>query len=206
MPRKPRKKIDQPATLYHVVCRGNNQRKIFCHPRDYKKFLIILKETKEKYPFYLYTVSLIPNHYHLEIETREFSLSKILHQINTSYVKYFNRRYNRSGHLFQDRFYCSVVDKENYFWELARYIDLNALKANLVKKIEDYRWESFRVYVKIKNEFPEGLIDEERFLQYWDERGNIEKARKNYLQFVRDGIEIIKTKKEPCFILDKKFV
>lgn len=203
MPRKSRKEIDRPHSLYHIVCRGNNQRRIFRHPRDYQKFLKILKETKEKHPFYLYSLNLIPNHYHLEIETKEVSLSKILHQINTSYVKYFNHRYNCSGHIFQDRFYCSIVDKENYFWELARYIDLNAVRANLVEKPEDYRWSSFLVYAKIKNEIPKGLIDEERFLQYWNERGNLEEARQNYLQFVREGIKI---KKEPIFISNKKFL
>ncbi len=203
MSRRSRKEIDLPAVLFHIVCRGNNQKKIFRDSRDYRKILKILKETKEKHPFYLYSFNLIPNHYHLEVETREVSLSKILHQINTSYVKYFNRRYNCSGHLFQDRFYCVVVDKETYFWELARYIDLNAFRANLVKKPEDYRWSSFLVYARIKNEIPKDLIDEGRFLQYWGEREDLEKVRQNYLKFVLEGIKI---KKEPSFIADKKFL
>ena len=146
MPRKARKEIDHKNTLFHIVCRGNNQRRIFRSSQDYKKFLIILKKTKKLYPFYLYSYNFLPNHYHLELETIDLSISKIMHQINFLYSSYFNFRYHRSGHLFQDRFYSNPIDKEIYFWEVSRYIDLNAFRAGLTKKPESYKWSSFSIY------------------------------------------------------------
>jgi len=204
MARTPRKYIIAPNTLYHIVARGNNERRIFRAVRDYKKFLKILKEVKEKFPFYLYTLNLIPNHYHLEIETIETSISVIMHRVNFLFANYFHRRYKTSGHLFQDRFYSSLIDKESYFWEVARYIDLNAVRAGLVEKPEDYRWSSFPVYAqsKKKEKLIEQLLDVEKFLEYKGE--DLEKARKEYLEYVKVGLELKKDQKLP--IIDKRML
>ena len=199
MPRRPRLEIITPGGLYHVVCRGNNQRRIFRSPRDYKKFLKILRETKKKYPFYLYSYNLLPNHYHFEIETIDVSISKIMHQINNTYAKYFRKRYGGSGHLFQGRFYSSLIDKDSYFWEVGCYIDLNAVRAGLVKAPEDYRWSSYSIYYQ-KN-CNDALIDRDRFLAYVGE--NLEAARLTYLKFVE---ERLKLKKEPHFSIGSKMV
>ena len=185
MPRKARKFIDFPGTLYHIVVRGNNQRRIFRRGRDYKKFLKILKQVKREYPFYLYAYNLLPNHFHLIIERRRISISKIMGRINSLYAQYFNRYYKRSGHLFQGRFYSSVIDKEKYFWAAARYVDLNAVRAGLVKRPEDYPWSSYLVYYQ--KYYNGDLIDRERFLGYVE--GDIEEARLKYLEFVQEGID-----------------
>jgi REP element-mobilizing transposase RayT len=199
MPRKPRKEMIINKGVYHIVCRGNNQRRIFRSSRDYKKFLQILKEAKKKYPFYLYSYNLLPNHYHLEIETIEISISKIMHQVNNTYVKYFRKRYGGSGHLFEDRFYSSLVLKEPYFWELACYIDLNAVRAGLVKRPEDYQWSSYLIYCQ-KN-YDDDLVDRDRFLMYGGK--DLEISRLNYLKFIK---ERLKLKKLPPFPIDKKMI
>jgi REP element-mobilizing transposase RayT len=199
MPRKPRETMTIPGGLYHIVCRGNNQRRIFKAPRDYKKFLQILKETKKKYPFYLYSYNLLPNHYHLQIETIEVSISKIMHQINNAYVKYFRKRYGGSGHLFEDRFYSSLVLKDPYFWELACYIDLNAVRAGLVKNPEDYQWSSYSIYCH--ENYDDSLIDRDRFLKYGGE--DLEASRLDYLKFIE---ERLKLEKQPSFPIDKKMI
>ena len=191
MPRRPRKEIDQKEAIYHLVCRGNNQRRIFLSSRDYKKFLKILMETKNKFPFFLYAYSLIPNHYHLEIETIDVSISKIMHFINNRYVKYFNRRYKRSGHLFENRFYCSLIDNESYFWQVARYIDLNAVKAGLVKNPKDYQWSSYQFYCQ--KEYKDKLIDRERFLKFGGDE-SLEELRQDYVRFVEDGLDLLEKK------------
>jgi REP element-mobilizing transposase RayT len=193
MPRKARKYIISPNALYHIVSRGNNQRRIFRSGRDYKKFLSILEETKKKYPFYLYSYNLLPNHYHLEIETREILISKIMHQINNSYAKYFRRRYGGSGHLFQERFFSALVNKESYFWALAYYIDLNAVEAGIVKKPEDYRWSSYSIY--LQKDYKGKLIDRERFLRYGDE--DLERSRRSYLKFINEALKVKKKRKPP---------
>lgn len=202
MPRKARKYIIAPNNLYHIVVRGNNQRGIFRSSRDYKKFLQILQETKKKYPFYLYSYNLLPNHYHLEIETRAIPISKIMHQINNSYVKYFRKRYGGSGHLFQERFFSSLIDKDPYFWEVSAYIDLNACQAGLVKKPEDWPWSSYSIYCQ--EEYKEELIDRDRFLKHGDE--NLEKSRLSYLKFVKEKLKQLKQKKKPPFPINEKMI
>lgn len=199
MPRKPRQDIISPYGLYHIVCRGNNQRRIFRAPRDYKKFLNILKETKKKYPFYFYSYNFLPNHYHLEIETIEVPISKIMHQINNVYVKYFRKRYGGSGHLFQERFYSSLINKDSYFWEVSCYIDLNAVRAGLVKTPEDYQWSSYSIYCQ--KDYDDDLIDRDRFLKYGGE--DLEVSRLSYLKFVQ---ERLKSEKELPLFIDKKMI
>jgi len=199
MPRQPRQNIISPGSLYHIVCRGNNQRRIFRASRDYRKFLKILRETKKKYPFYFYSYSFIPNHYHLEIETIEVSISKIMHQINNVYAKYFRKRYGGSGHLFQERFYSSLINKDSYFWEVGCYIDLNAVQAGLVKKPEDYQWSSYLIYYH-KN-YNDDLIDRDRFLRYGGE--NLEASRLTYLKFIEERLKLDKT---PSFPIQKEMI
>lgn len=199
MPRKARKYIIAPNTLYHIVARGNNQRRIFRSTRDYKKLLEIIQETKKKYSFYLYSYNLLSNHFHLEIEAQEIPISKIMHQINNSYVKYFRKRHGGSGHLFQERFFASQIDKDSYFWEVSAYIDVNACQAGLVEKPEDWPWGSFSVYCQ--KEYKEKLIDRDRFLRYGGE--DLEKSRLSYLRFVK---ERLRQKKKPPFRLNQKMV
>ena len=197
MPRKARQNVVAPNTLYHIVSRGNNQRRIFRSARDYEKFLKILEEVKKRFPFFLYSYNLLPNHYHLEIETRDIPISIIMHRLNFLYATYFHHRYHTSGHLFQDRFYSSLIDKEQYFWEASRYIDLNAVRAGLVKKPEDYRWSSYSFYVNA--DYQGKLIDRDRFLEYGGD--DLEKATLSYLKFVEEGLLL---KKEPDFLTDKR--
>lgn len=126
-----------------------------------------------------------------------------MHRVNFRYANYFHHRYGTSGHLFQDRFYSSLINKESYFWEVARYIDLNAVRAGLVKRPEDYRWSSFSVYSESKKreKLIAELINLDKFLEYGGE--NLEKARKEYLEFVRVGLEL---KKDLKFPINKKMI
>ena len=204
MPRLPRNEINALNSIYHIVSRGNNERRIFRSSRDYRKFLKILLEVKSKFPFYLYSFSLLPNHFHLEIETINFSISNIMHRINFLYASYFHFRYQASGHLFQDRFYSSLVDKESYFWEVARYIDLNSVKAGLVKRPQDYRWGSYIFYYdKNYQDKSRKLVDVEKFLEYSNIK-DLEKARLEYLKFVEDGMKPVYFKQLPDFINSSK--
>jgi len=205
MPRKARENIIAPGTLYHIVARGNNERRIFRDIRDYRKLLIIIKKTKEKFPFFLYTFNFIPNHYHMEIETQDVPISKIMHNINFLYASYFHYRYKTSGHLFQDRFYSSLIDKESYFWEVARYIDLNSVRAGLAEKPENYRWSSYPIYYQkeYKGELIK-LIDRDRFLEYGGD--DLKKSRLIYLEFVNDGFKSKKEPKFPKFPINKKMI
>lgn len=202
MVRKLRQNSDIEGGIYHIVCRGVNQRRIFRSSRDYNKFLSFLIETKKKFPFYLYSYNLLPNHVHLEIERRKVSLSKFMHYFNTCYSIYFNRRYKRSGHFFQDRFHSSLIDTESYFWQVSSYIDLNAVRAGLVEQPEDYPWSSFLIYAQ--KEYNGDLIDRDRFLRLGGE-GAVEEFRQKYVKFVKEKMNE-PYEKIPKFIENEKFI
>lgn len=145
MSRIPR--IEFSGALYHVLNRGNNKNNIFLDEKDYRVFLNHLEEVKQEKDFVLYSYCLMPNHFHLLIKTNEFPLSKIMQKLLTSYAIYFNSRYDRKGHLFQNRYKAIVCDKENYLFSLIQYIHLNPLRAGLVKNINDYKWSSHQTYI-----------------------------------------------------------
>ncbi|MCF7907244.1 transposase [Patescibacteria group bacterium] len=199
MPRKLREKISFPGALYHVVCRGVNEGKIFKRSPDYNKILKILRKAKEKFNFSLYSYSLMPNHVHFQIKTKSILIPQIMHYINFCYAIYFNHKHKRSGHLFQDRYYASLVDSEFYFWALSAYIDLNPVRAGLVERPEDYKWGSYQFcYQKNLNN---DLVDCLEFLEMGGE-GNAEELCDSYLNFVK---EEAKNPKRPKFIKSEKF-
>jgi len=202
MPRKAREYIDQNETIYHIVCRGNNQKRIFLSVRDYKKLLSILRKVKKELQFYFYSYNFLPNHFHLLIETRQDSLSKIMGRVNFLYAIYFNHRYHRSGHVFQDRFYSSIIDKEKYFWTVGSYIDLNAVRAKIVSIPEDYRWSSFSIYSQ--RIYDDDLIDRDKFLSYTGVT-NLEQARQEYVDFVKSNIDSWE-EKQPEFIKSQTMI
>jgi len=200
MTRKLREKVDAPGVLYHIVCRGVNKCRIFRSVRDYKKFLTVLEKAKNRFEFYLYSYNLLPNHVHFFIEVGDISVSEIMHYVNGYYAGYFNHRHKRSGHLFQDRFYSTLIDTEFYFWAVSAYIDLNAVRAGLAGRPGDYRWSSYQFY--FQKDYVGGLIDRERFLMFGGE-GSIEQLRLNYLEFIGEEAKI---EKRPKFIKNEKFI
>lgn len=135
-------RIDLPKTIYHVFSRGNNKNAIFVDDKDYNVFLKQLFEVKSEKDFSLYAYCLMPNHFHLLIETAQEPLSKIMQQLLTLYGIYFNLTYDRSGHVFQGRYKAVICQKEEYLFKLLQYIHLNPLRAGLTKDINNYKWSS----------------------------------------------------------------
>ena len=88
--------------------------------------------------------TLMNNHYHLVLQTPEPNLSRGMQWLNGTYAAWFNRRYNRSGHLFHGRFKAFLIEKETYFAEVLRYVALNPVRAGIVERPEQYRWSSYR--------------------------------------------------------------
>ncbi len=87
------------------------------------------------------------NHIHIFLETLKANISKVMHRINLDYTNYFNKKYGRTGHLFESRFKSKLVQKERYFLAVLRYIHLNPVKAGLVNKPEAYKWSSYKGYI-----------------------------------------------------------
>jgi REP element-mobilizing transposase RayT len=104
------------------------------------------------------------NHTHLQIETIEIPPSIIMKHLNTKYAKYFNKKYNYSGHVFEKRYGAEFIDSRAYELDLSKYVHLNPVKAGIVAFPEDYPWSSYRAYLQ-KEEFP--LIEKQQILSYF---------------------------------------
>jgi REP element-mobilizing transposase RayT len=177
-------RIEFEGAFYHVTSRGNRRERVYFEDGDRKKFLEILKRTKERYGYHLHAYVLMDNHYHLILETPRANISQIMQNINTSYTVYINKKHRRSGHLFQGRFKSIVVDKDAYLGTLSRYIHLNPVRAAMVQKPEDHRWSSYISYI----DSPEKntIVDTADTLSIFSEKSR--QAVKAYKNFMDSGI------------------
>ena len=116
MPRHPR--VHASGLLYHVMARGNNGQDIFFEVKDYEVFLEQLREARRRYPFYLYAYVLMPNHFHLLLEVMELPTARIMQSLLTGYVRRFNRKHRRKGHLFKVDTRRLCATETVIFWSL----------------------------------------------------------------------------------------
>ena len=135
MPRRPR--IDL-AGYHHVVNRGVNRSDIFEVDADYEMFLQIVCKACRAYRVTLHDYCLMPNHFHLLVETAQENLSLFMKHINANYAIYANRKYHRSGHFWQGRFYSRYLTRDDYYYTLIRYIEQNPIEAKLAAKVGEY--------------------------------------------------------------------
>ncbi len=144
MPRMARKVSS--TRVYHIILRGNDRQDIFFDEQDYKKFIKEIKNTEEKYKYELYAYCLMTNHVHLVIYDKNDMLSKIIQSLAVTYSAYFSKKYERTGHLFQNRFLSKEVETREYLMQVCRYIHQNPVKAK-ISKIDNYKWSSFKEYI-----------------------------------------------------------
>jgi len=116
--------------VYHVLTRGNNRQGVFEDEEDFRKYLDMLLRYKEKYQFKMYHYVLMTNHVHLVIEPSESggSLSEIMKGINLAYAQHFKRRYNHTGHFWQDRYKSIIISKDEYLLACGSYVELNPVR------------------------------------------------------------------------------
>lgn len=186
MPRAPRIAFEN--GFFHVFNRGLAKLEIFTDEGDYRKFLNKLQEltTKNEYDHSVYAYVLMPNHFHLLIQTQKTPIAKIMSSLLTSYAVYFNKKHARVGPLFQNRFKSKLCEKEIYFLGASRYILLNPLEAGLVQNPADYKWSS---YQEIFNSSEFNIIDREEVNRLINSTLG---EKNNYRQFLLDGIPIVK--------------
>jgi REP element-mobilizing transposase RayT len=139
----PRKERITHAGFYHIINRGVEKRNIFLDDEDYNQFLEILNNVKNNYNIIIHNYTLMTNHYHILLETTKSNISEAIKQLNASYSIYFNNKYKRSGHLWQGRFLSYYLYDDKHFWEVAKYIERNPIKANLVDDIAKYPYQSY---------------------------------------------------------------
>ena len=141
-------RLDFPNTFYHVLSRGNERRKIFYNLADYSRFLETLGRMVKRFKVEVHGYVLMPNHFHLLVRTRQANLSRALQWLGVSYSVWFNRKHDRCGHVFQGRFKSFVIEDDQYLAALILYIHGNPLRAKLVKELGEYRWSSYRGYLR----------------------------------------------------------
>jgi len=164
MPRVPRIYLEE--TLYYVTSKGDFNQPIFKDAEDYKMFLELVKKYKEQYKFKIFSYCLLPGHFHLLLEFPEQKegkgvLSNVMHDLNSSYTKYFNGKYSRKGHLFRERYKATLAEKESYLLKVSAYIHLNPQRLGLSPASAEYPYSSYIYY--LKKDLPlDSLIKEEK--------------------------------------------
>ncbi|RYG71363.1 transposase [Lentibacillus lipolyticus] len=174
-----RKRIWVPGTFYHVVCRGNRRDALFKDEGDFKTFLRILQQVHEKTPFELATYCLMTNHYHLQIRSKDQSISKVMSLVNKRYADYYNTKNRITGHVFEKRYYDKPIESKQGMLEVSRYIHLNPVEANMVAHAQSYRWSSYRYYIHTSRH---PLLNMAAILDYFS--GDEWEKRQKYQDFV----------------------
>lgn len=199
-------RILYPDAWYHVMNRGRSRTQIFRVPEDYFAFVELLKDASAMWKVRIAAYCLMSNHYHLLVQTPEANLSRCMRHINGLYTQYFNRKYKNDGQLFRGRYRSIVIDGDSYLLELVRYIHRNPLQAGLVRRLEDYRWNSHRIYISKGNE--SNWLYKDLVLSLLE--GNKNKKHQAYLDFMKQEepetiSEIYKKRKLPLLLGTKEF-
>ncbi len=142
MARKPRFYL--PGVPQHVIQRGNNREPCFYAAADYRRYLELVQEAVLKNQAAIHAYVLMTNHVHLLVTPgHAFSIVHLMQDLGRKYVPYINRRYKRSGTLWEGRYKASLVDSEGYLLTCMRYIELNPVRAGMVDSPGDYLWSSY---------------------------------------------------------------
>lgn len=177
MSRKARKKSE--SGIYHIILRGINRQIIFEDDEDRIKFLDTIKSYKEKSGYKIYGYCLMDNHVHLLMKEEKEDLGMVMRRIGASFVYWYNWKYERSGHLFQDRYKSEAVETDSYYKTVMRYIHQNPIKTGIIEEMSDYQWSSYREFMG-----KSGITDVNEALYLIDE--NKEKALKEFEKYHRE--------------------
>ena len=159
---KNRRRRESFTGLYHVVVKGINKERIFDQQREKVYLKKIILEFKEKYGIEIYAYCIMSNHAHFIIRAELNELSSFMARVLAKYAFYYNFKHNRNGHVFQNRFMSECIESESYYWTCLRYIHLNPVKANMVKRVVRYKYSSMGEYFTETK----GLICENAFEMY----------------------------------------
>ncbi|MDF5715221.1 MAG: transposase [Rhizonema sp. NSF051] len=140
----------QRGNFYHIYNRGNNRQEIFFERENYVYFLRLIKEHLIVNAVDIVAYCLMPNHYHFLVYLRDETISDAMKSLSLSYTKAINKRFNRSGVLFQGRFQSIYISQTDYLVNLSRYIHLNPVKAGLVQQPEEWEFSSYLEYAGLR--------------------------------------------------------
>ncbi|MDP8911427.1 MAG: transposase [Actinomycetota bacterium] len=159
---------------------------LFRDPLDFDAFLHILERTFRQFGWRCYAFSLMPNHYHLLIETPEPNRGKGMRHLNGSYAQRFNTRYDGSGHVFQGPYLAVPLERESHLLEVCRYIVLNPVRAGICRRPGDWPWSSYRPTAGLAP--PTGLVSAGDVLALFHSDDG--RAKAAYRAFVAAGMSV----------------
>lgn len=145
MPRIAR--IHSQSGIYHVMLRAVNKQQIFFDEEDYAYFIGLVRRYKKNCDFILHAYCLMGNHVHFLIGVQDTPIDSIIKRIGCAFVYWYNAKYERVGHLFQDRYRSEPVEDDRYFLVVLRYILYNPIAAGLCNRLEDYSYSSAKEYI-----------------------------------------------------------
>ncbi len=188
-------RIEYPEAWYHIMNRGRRSEKIFLTRKDYETFIELLVEASKLWSVNIVAFVLMPNHYHLLINTPKGNLSRFMRHLNGVYTQRFNKNNNLEGQVFRGRFKSILVNGDSYLLQLIKYIHKNPLRAKLVKNIDDFEWSSHQGYISTS--------------KYWNWLDK--KKLKGYREFMeqpekRETVKILEGKKWPAFFASDEFI
>ena len=159
MARLPR--VYSESGFYHIMLRGINRERIFGDNACKKHFMDILsrnftksdseKENKKKGQLFAFCI--LDNHVHLLVKESALGISNLMQRISCAYAQYYNRRYGRSGPVFESRYTSKAVEDPKYFTEVVKYIHNNPVKAGIVNHFREYCWSSGKYYLGAQLDF-----------------------------------------------------
>lgn len=177
-------RIDIEDGLYHVTSRGWERRVVVRDDRDRQRWLELLERVATRCGWRVFAWALLDNHFHLYLRTPQPNLSAGMHDLNSGYASFFNRRHRRCGALFQGRFKAVLVEDDSHATELTRYLHLNPVRARIVARPEDYAWSSYRDYLGLRKTPP--WFDGETVLR--ELAKDRSRARSAYRRFLEAGM------------------
>jgi REP element-mobilizing transposase RayT len=172
-----------PGAFYHVTLRGNHRQDIFFRPAHRRLLEGFIVDAIEHTHMRIHAYCWMTNHIHLLIQVADVPLGAFMQRIGTRYARTVQRSIPTTGHLFENRYHALLIDVDNYFLELLRYIHLNPVRAGIVDAPQQYRWSSHRVYL---GTHPRSWVHSEFGLSLFNPEAT--RARTLYAQFVQDKI------------------
>lgn len=181
MPRHERSRSK--SGYYHIMIRGNERKNIFLDDEDRLRFIKIIHDKKQDGGFFVHAFCLMDNHVHLMLSEGKEDVATVMKRINVSYVSYFNKKYRRVGHLFQDRFKSELIEDDAYVLALVRYIHRNPIKAGMVNMPEEYKWSSYLSFLE-EDDYIGRIVDRDLILEMISE--DRERAEKQFTAYMNE--------------------
>lgn len=178
-------RIEYPNAFYHVMNRGLNRQAIYLIDDDYEMFLEAVMESSRFFDIRIISYCLMPNHYHLLLQTPKANLSRAMRHLNGVYTQRFNRCHKKDGPLFRGRYKAILIQEDEYLTHLIRYIHLNPIQANLTKDLSKYPWTSHKQYLKGQDQA--SWLRVRLGLAFFSSQ--LKRALKDYREFMKSGVD-----------------